>query len=383
MKTRVLRMLRRFPNVPSLRVWPGRLSRLPPWIGLAVLATGAAGRTDAAAAPGSPPSSPDPQAQFEVLDRARLTVALIFAGLVGLLGVHINWRRVSALERQVATAQLGQITERFTRAIDQLGAVRPDNTPAPEIRAGGLRSLERIAGESPGDFWPILDILSAYLRSAEPCPTRGRRLLSRGAIGRAGAHDSRPDGRGVRHSCDRETLASRPGSRVPTPLNLRASCLPLGSRSPRRTFAESGPRDVHTLSVRTFEDADLRGSRPAVGARLESANFPWARTACGCEPQRKQNSGNAELARRKPPRQPTLLVGARLAGRGPSRLLISVVRTLRSADLRRREPSRRRGPPGHESSQRRPPRGRTSLVPTSHDASTQCATRGLSSPHHA
>ena len=39
MRTRALRMLRRFPNVPSLRVWPGRMSRLPPWIGLAALAT--------------------------------------------------------------------------------------------------------------------------------------------------------------------------------------------------------------------------------------------------------------------------------------------------------------------------------------------------------
>ena len=87
-----------------------------------------------------------------------------------LVGVYINWRRVSALERQVTTLQLGQITERFTRAIDQLGAVRPDNQPAPEIRAGGVRSLERIAGESAEDFWPVLDILTAYLRSESRAP---------------------------------------------------------------------------------------------------------------------------------------------------------------------------------------------------------------------
>lgn len=114
------------------------------------------------------PELDDPRAQFEVLDRARLTVAAVIGGLGVLAGAYINWLRVTALERQVETAQLGQITERFTRAIDQLGAVRPDNTAATQIRAGGVRSLERIARESCDDFWPILDILTAYLRSQSP-----------------------------------------------------------------------------------------------------------------------------------------------------------------------------------------------------------------------
>ena len=118
------------------------------------------------------PELDDAQAQFEVQDRARLTVATIIGGLILLVGLWMNWRRVSALEQQVATAQLGPITERFTRAIDQLGAVRPDNAVAPEIRAGGVRSLERIARESEDDLWPILDILSAYLRSVSRAPDR-------------------------------------------------------------------------------------------------------------------------------------------------------------------------------------------------------------------
>ena len=111
------------------------------------------------------PDLDDPQAQFEVRDRARLTMAAIGGAVVVLVGVYINWRRVSAMERQVTTLQLGQITERFTRAIDQLGAVRAGHEPAPEIRAGGVRSLERIARESVEDFWPVLDILTAYLRA--------------------------------------------------------------------------------------------------------------------------------------------------------------------------------------------------------------------------
>ena len=135
-----------------------------PWIGI-VLAIVLAVLAVALLPPLFSPALDDPRAQFEVLDRARLTVAAIIGSVGILLGVYINWRRVNALERQVTTLQLGQITERFTRAIDQLGSVRADNELAPEIRAGGVRSLERIARESANDFWPILDILTAYLRA--------------------------------------------------------------------------------------------------------------------------------------------------------------------------------------------------------------------------
>ena len=122
------------------------------------------------------PDLDDPIAQFEVVDRARRTVAAIIGSIGLAIGVYINWRRMSALEQQVSTLQLGQITERFTRAIDQLGSVRADNEPAPEIRAGGVRSLERIARESNDDFDPVLDILTAYLRTQcrweSPDPSR-------------------------------------------------------------------------------------------------------------------------------------------------------------------------------------------------------------------
>ena len=153
-----------------------RALKVLPWIALTAIAALAVAAV-VLLPPLFTPNLDDPQAQFEVLDRARLTVAAVIGGVGVLFGAYINWRRVSALEQQVGTAQLGQIsaqrgqiTERFTRAIDQLGAVRASDAPAPEIRAGGVRSLERIAGESPEDFWPILDILTAYLRSESRVP---------------------------------------------------------------------------------------------------------------------------------------------------------------------------------------------------------------------
>ena len=60
----------------------------------------------------------------------------------------------------------GQITERFTRAIDQLGSEQLD------VRLGGIYSLERIAKESETDHGPIMEVLTAYLRERAPWPPR-------------------------------------------------------------------------------------------------------------------------------------------------------------------------------------------------------------------
>lgn len=325
MKTRVPRMLRRFPNVPRLRVWPGRLSRLPPWVTLAVLAT--AGVAAVMLVPSRiAPELADPQAQFEVLDRARLTVALIFGGLLALLGVYMNWRRVNTLEQQVATAQLGQITERFTRAIDQLGAVRPDNTPAPEIRAGGVRSLERIAGESPEDFWPILDILTAYLRSESPAPP----VDAEGDVPdqleeRAYETRNRMD---VAFTIDAiQRLWPRDREPVATPLNL-ASVFAPRIALPAKNFRGANLGSAH-LERADFEDANLRGanlrSARLAGANLGNAELEGADLAAARLQHAELIGANLRAAE---------LLGARLAD---ADLRAADLRgaDLRSADLRR------------------------------------------------
>jgi hypothetical protein len=58
--------------------------------------------------------------------------------------------------------QEGQITERFTRAIDQLGSGQL------EIRIGGIYALERIARDSQRDYGSIVEILTAYVRQRAP-----------------------------------------------------------------------------------------------------------------------------------------------------------------------------------------------------------------------
>ncbi len=107
-------------------------------------------------------------------------LGLITAGVAGAVGIYFTWRgqrltRQAQEENQRTTqAQLenaqeelrltrqGQITERFTRAIDQLG------NKSLEIRLGGIYALQRIANESEEDYEPIVEVLTAYIRKNSP-----------------------------------------------------------------------------------------------------------------------------------------------------------------------------------------------------------------------
>ena len=67
-----------------------------------------------------------------------------------------------ATEDNVRVAQEGQVTERFTRAIEQLGHEEI------AIRLGGIYALERLAKDSEKDHGPIMEVLTAYVRENAP-----------------------------------------------------------------------------------------------------------------------------------------------------------------------------------------------------------------------
>jgi Pentapeptide repeats (8 copies) len=98
-----------------------------------------------------------PQQQFDAEDAARKTLAQILGGIVILAGGFVTWRTF-------ALAQQGQITDRFTKAIEQLGAVEPSGSKKLEIRLGGIYALERITMDSDRDHWPIIEVLCTYLQ---------------------------------------------------------------------------------------------------------------------------------------------------------------------------------------------------------------------------
>lgn len=88
----------------------------------------------------------------------RTTLAKILGGGAVAIGIYFAWGNLT-------TAREGQITERFSRAIDQLGSDKL------QIRLGGIYALERIANESEKDYWPIMKILAAYIRDKSSIKT--------------------------------------------------------------------------------------------------------------------------------------------------------------------------------------------------------------------
>ena len=88
----------------------------------------------------------------------QVTLVQIITGILVLVGMYWTSRRVRAAEETVRVAEEGQVTERFTRAIAQLG----DKEMA--IRLGGIYALERIAKDSEKDHGPIMEVLTAYVR---------------------------------------------------------------------------------------------------------------------------------------------------------------------------------------------------------------------------
>src|SRR5437763_9967495 len=83
--------------------------------------------------------------------RVRTALLAVLAGTLAAIGA-IYTARTFALNRR------GQITDRFTRAVDQLGNEKLD------VRLGGIYALERLARESRDDHAAIVEILTAYVR---------------------------------------------------------------------------------------------------------------------------------------------------------------------------------------------------------------------------
>lgn len=120
------------------------------------------------------------QAQAKLQNDARATLLQGAAGLLLVAGAVATWRqlgisreqlevvRQQALEsdrqarEQLAVIREGQITDRFTRAIEQLGSDKL------EVRLGGIFALERIAKDSEPDRWAIADSLVAFVRTHAP-----------------------------------------------------------------------------------------------------------------------------------------------------------------------------------------------------------------------
>lgn len=118
----------------------------------------------------------EPEELFQQENEARKTLAQIIGGIIVLGGLYYTGENIEIAQQSASEAQQsaaasreltrqGQITDRFTRAVEQLGK---SDVPGKEsnivVRLGGIYALERIANESREDHWSIMELLATYVR---------------------------------------------------------------------------------------------------------------------------------------------------------------------------------------------------------------------------
>ena len=104
--------------------------------------------------------------QYETDSRIKIWTAIIQAagGTALLVGLLFTASNLQATQDKLDIDRQGQLTNRFIQATGQLGAALNGGKPNVEVRLGGIYALNRISNDWPKDYWPIADVLTAYVR---------------------------------------------------------------------------------------------------------------------------------------------------------------------------------------------------------------------------
>ena len=178
--------------------------------------------------------------QYETDSQIKIWTAVIQAagGTALLLGLFFTARNLQATQAKLDIDRQGQLTNRFIQATGQLGAEK-GGQPNVEVRLGGIYALNRISNDWPKDYWPIVDVLTAYVR-----------------------HNAR-------------WTASAVGSGELTPrTDIQAILTVLGRNDPPEAFNEHRKLDLRNTDLRGAEFWDARLEWADFwGAHLDGAKF--------------------------------------------------------------------------------------------------------------
>jgi uncharacterized protein YjbI with pentapeptide repeats len=210
------------------------------------------------------------QIEFE----GRTAIAQAVLGLTVLASLYFNWRNLRLTATTLQTTQKGQITERFTRAIDQLGTTNANGEPKLEIRLGGIYSLGEIAKEGSEYSQPVVQVLTAYVRMHAPYSIHGSDGPDTGAS------------RELTPTFDVQAVLNVIGSSMVSGIDLRATQLTgadlrgafliranLSHTQMRRVRFGNAQLQEADLSYANLTHADLR-SAELQGAKLSYAVLP-------------------------------------------------------------------------------------------------------------
>ena len=171
-------------------------------------------------------------------------------GLVALLAVLGAGGGLAYTAQTYRLSREGHITDRYTKAIGQLGDDKL------EIRLGGIYALERLMRNSPQDQPTIVEVLAAYVRQKTTAPLQGQAKGSRDRRVAGYRHPARPD-RPDRPVEDVQAILTVLGRRTPVdteqPIDLTGANL-TRARLGGATLADA------RLGGATLTDADLGGA---------------------------------------------------------------------------------------------------------------------------
>jgi hypothetical protein len=107
-----------------------------------------------------------PASRVSAVNGVRTALLQAIGGAVLAYGAYATWRRVRLNELELRATRDGQVIERYSRAIDQLGSDSVD------VRMGGIHALARLARTSPEDRAAIVAVLSTFVRGHAPWPPK-------------------------------------------------------------------------------------------------------------------------------------------------------------------------------------------------------------------
>lgn len=273
-------------------------------------------------------------------------LGLTFTGLGALLAPPFILIKAWVNERQTTATEQGLITDRFTRAVEQLGAMRDvkdretgneHSEPNIEVRLGALYALERIAQDSERDHIPIMETLCAYIRENAPgkdlpnlMDSEWEPMPDEMTKEEREAREKARYERFGKYSMESQAFQKAQSLEPPRP-DIQTALTIIGRRSIRRQVYETEQNPAYRLDLRTanLQRADLNGlarnTALLTGARLEGADLGESRLEWADLGEARLEGANLSAAR---------LEGANLSNARLEGANLSGAR-LKSADLAR------------------------------------------------
>jgi uncharacterized protein YjbI with pentapeptide repeats len=105
---------------------------------------------------------------FDAENESRKNVLQVVGSLVVVLGLLATVSQFASTQRAtdetLRLTEQGQVTDRFTRAIEALGATDGKGREQLEVRLGAIYSLDRLYADAPDVRSQVMDIIAAYVR---------------------------------------------------------------------------------------------------------------------------------------------------------------------------------------------------------------------------